>query len=425
MGNVGAIRMLTLTMILGFTPMLGAQVELATTRTLTVPIVYEDPAAGAARLTLDFAAPFDPSKPTVLVIADGQQFYVRPNGMKELEESVFGDGVNVVGIVTRGTTPAFIHATLNAAGKPDWSKAWKVFNSAEWVNDIESVRKNLVGEGGQIELYGRSGGGYLVHQYLARYGQHVNRAFTQSAVNPYLNAELGISLDLFWSDLGRQDPALQKELQSALAAHPKDRIGILMTLQRQHFFVSSTEIATARSALIHALAKDDMETYRKARREYQVEAMDAMYASTDIIPQDVRVLELIAPSGAFELLNDGELHPLAETQAFEIRPLLNLLGTGAIHLEPFDFAALHRCPAEVFVMAARYDEAVDYRTEIALASAYPKHVSFIANDNHVFSALTSSGTSKRLISSFLVGGMNSKEFRAAQQMAVTYRWNEK
>jgi hypothetical protein len=401
-----------------------AQVAVAPT-SVRVPLSYEVPGRGSAELPLDFAAPFDRTKPTVLVIADGQQFYVRAGAMKVLQESTLGNGVNVVGIVTRGTTPAFIKAALDRSGKPDWLQAWKVFNSEEWIGDIESVRKALVGEQGHISLYGRSGGAYLIHQYLSEHGKYVDRAFTQSAVNPSLNAELGISLDTYWSDLGRQDPALQKELQAALAAHPEDRIGILMTLQRQHFFVPAEGIATARAALIHALASGDMDAYRKARKAYEVDEMAGMYASNDIIPQDVRVLELIAPSGAFDRLGDGELYPLAETQAFEIRPLLTLLHAGSITLPSFDFNATHRCPAEVFVLAGRNDEAVDYRTEIALASAYPHHFLFIADDNHVFSTLSASGESKKLISTFLVGGSASQSFITASREAQPYRWAEK
>ena len=393
--------------------------------TIRVPLSYEEPAFGTAELALDYAAPFDPAKPTVLVIADGQQFYVRTGAMKELKESTFGGAINVVGIITRGTTPAFIDATLSRDGKPDWQKAWKVFNSGEWVRDIESVRKALVGEQGRIYLYGRSGGAYLVHQYLSQYPDHVERVFTQSAVNPYLNAELGISLDTYWSDLGKQDSALQGQLQSALKAHPEERIGILMTLQRQHFFVSADKIASARADLIRAIAAGNMGAYRTARKEYQVDDMAAMYASKDIIPQDVRVLELIAPSGAFDRLKDGGLYPLAETQAFEIKPLLDMLHSGKITLPPFDFAAIHRCAADVFVLAGRYDEAVDYRTEIALASAYPYHFLFIANDNHVFSTLTDSGNSKHLISAFFAQGTKSQAFAKAVRDSQPYRWVEK
>ena len=179
----------------------------------------------------------------------------------------------------------------------------------------------LLGEQGRI-FYGRSGGTYFGHQYLSQHPVHEEHAFTQSAVNPYVKAELRISLDTFWSDLGGQDTTLREQLQSALKARPEERIDVLMTLQRQQFFVSAGVINAARAELIHALVAGNMGAYRTACKDYQVDDMAAIYASKDFIPQDVRVLELIAPGGAFDHLADGGLFPLAETQAFEIKPLL-------------------------------------------------------------------------------------------------------
>src|SRR6202021_2375348 len=114
--------------------------ENPTAMCIDFPLFYEEPSLGTGQLSLDYAAPFDPAKPTVLVIADGQQFYVRAGAMKELQQSTFGEAVNVVGVITRGTTPAFINATLSSDGKPDWPKAWKGLTSGEWVRDVESVR---------------------------------------------------------------------------------------------------------------------------------------------------------------------------------------------------------------------------------------------------------------------------------------------
>src|SRR5476651_1847232 len=106
-----------------------------------VPLIYESPSAGMAMLNLDYGAPFNKNLPTVIVIADGQQFYVQKGAMKGLQENTFGNKVNVVGIITRGTTRAFIKASLDRSGKPDWLKAWQIFNANEWIEDIESVRK--------------------------------------------------------------------------------------------------------------------------------------------------------------------------------------------------------------------------------------------------------------------------------------------
>ena len=395
-----------------------------TIKTITVPFIYEQPSAGSAQLTLDFGAPFQKNLPTVLVIADGQQYYVRPGAMKDLQESTFGNGVNVVGIVPRGTTPAFIKASLDSAGKPDWLRAWQIFNSREWIKDIESTRKALVGAAGSVYLYGRSGGAYLVHEYLTEHAEHVAKVFTQSAVNPYLNAELGITLDRFWSELYEQDPHLQLELATALRLYPEERLGILTTLQRQHFYLPGEKINEARATLIHSLAAGDLSTYKQAREKYEVDKMEAMSQTEDIIPQNVRVLELVGPSGVFDSLGDGKIYPLAETQAHVIQPLLELQKAGKIKLVPFDFAALHHCTTQVFILSGRYDEAVDYRTSIALASAYPRHQLFLANDNHVFSALASSGTSKKIIAAFFGTGIGSEQLATTLSDAQRFRWRE-
>lgn len=133
-------------------------------RTINVPLDYQHPKLGRAPLSFEFGTPFDKSKPTVFIIADAQQFYVRRGGIAQLQQAIFGDAFNVVGIVGRGGTQEFIKATLDVASQPDWAKAWQVFNSDQWIGDIDSVRKAVVGDKGKILLYGRSGGAYLVHQ---------------------------------------------------------------------------------------------------------------------------------------------------------------------------------------------------------------------------------------------------------------------
>src|SRR5918911_1145782 len=79
-------------------------------RTIEVPLDYKAPEMGRAPLYFEFGASFDPTKPVVFIIADGQQFYVRRGSVAELQHTLFGDAFNVVGIVGRGFTPEFIKA---------------------------------------------------------------------------------------------------------------------------------------------------------------------------------------------------------------------------------------------------------------------------------------------------------------------------
>jgi pimeloyl-ACP methyl ester carboxylesterase len=394
-------------------------------RIIQVPLSRSNPSLGKRSLYFEFGAPYDKSKPVILVIADGQQFYVRKDSVKALQEKLFGDAFNVVGIVTRGSTPEFIQAALDNKGQPDWLKAWQIFNSEQWIDDIDAVRKAIVGEHGRVFLYGRSGGAYLVHEYLTRHGDHVLRAFTQSAVNPFIVHDLGIGLDRFWSELSSEDSKLQPLLLGALEQHPDERIKILMTLQRQHFYVSADKIAAARADLIRVLAKGAMSDYERARKDYEVDDVIKMSESNDIVPQNVRVLELIYPSGAFQSLGDGAIYPLIETQHHFLEPLISLLNTGRIPAPSFDDSAAHKSQTEVFILAGRWDEAVDYRTSIAFAYGYPKHELFIADDNHVFSKLSEGGADTQLLRSFFHGGLGSSEFQNAIKNATQFRWVER
>lgn len=393
-------------------------------RTLKVPLDYDNPKLGRAPLYLEFGAPYEKSKPTIFIIADGQQFYVRRGAVAELQKALFGDAFNVVGIVTRGSTQEFIEATLDGSGQPDWAKAWQIFKSEQWINDMESVRRSVLGDNGKVLLYGRSGGAYLIHQYLAKYGAHVRRAFTQSPVTPLLNRELNISLEKFWEELGAQDPSLQTALRRALEQHPGERVGILLALQRQHFYVAADKLPAARAELIRTLADGDMRTYEQAKKEYEVEGVMKLSQSPEIIPQDVRVLELIYPSGAFGRIGCEAINPLLETQRHFITPLMTLLADGKISPPDFDTVPAHSLSAEVFVLAARWDEAVDYRTAIALAYLYPRHHLFIADDNHVLGKLTASGASSRLIQAFMKAGLDGPEFKSALNTSKAYIWTE-
>jgi pimeloyl-ACP methyl ester carboxylesterase len=171
----------------------------------------------------------------VIVVADGQQFYVRRGAVAGIQEETFGDAFNVVGLVGRGTSEPFLDAVKARDGSTDWEMAWRIFNAEQWVEDIEAVRRAVVGDDGKILLFGASGGAFLVHQVLSKHGDRVLRVFTASPVNPYLVGALRLSTDHFWEEIGAADPALHGLLHTALARYAGERDRLVMTLQRQNF----------------------------------------------------------------------------------------------------------------------------------------------------------------------------------------------
>jgi len=393
-------------------------------RTLQVPLDYNNTYLGTAPLYYELGAAFDKAKPVVFIIADGQQFYVTRGSIANLQKTIFGDDFNIVGIVGRGFTPEFTRAALDDAGHPDWLTAWQIFNSGQWIEDIESVRQDLVGKTGKIFLYGASGGGTLVHEYLMRYGSHVARCYTESAAVPDLNRELRIGIDRFWEELGATNSDLQPMLLNSLRQHPAERTSILLALQRQHFFVQAEKLATARSDFIRRLDNGDLSVLEVARKEYQVDAILGLFNSPTGMPISVRELEFIYPTGAFERMRPNRVDPYIESEYTFLKPLVELVNAGKIPIPACEPLAAHQLNTEVFLLAGRWDEAVDYRTSIALAFSYPVHQLFIADDNHLFSKLNASGLRSRIMRTFLKYGLRSSELKAALQAAESYRWKE-
>ena len=75
-------------------------------------------------------------------------------------------------------------------------------------------------------------------------------------------------------------------------------------------------------------------------------------------------------------------------------------------------------------MAARWDQAVDYRTSIALANLYPRHHLFIVDDNHVFTKLDENGVRSRLIQAFMKFGLNNPQFKSVLEASKAHRWTD-
>jgi pimeloyl-ACP methyl ester carboxylesterase len=103
-------------------------------------------------------------------------------------------GMSYVLMGNRGVTPTLFPEVFNEDGSPNYSRALRLYSSDQQVEDIEAVRQDMLEKGllpkdGRIMLYGGSGGGVLVQQYLDRYGEHVSRALIECSGAPDLARE--------------------------------------------------------------------------------------------------------------------------------------------------------------------------------------------------------------------------------------------
>ena len=377
-----------------------------------VPFDRRDPSQGSFSLEYELGRPFVATKPTVFVVADGQQFYVRRGMVAPFQDELLGDSFNVVGIIGRGSNNE-VAAKIRSGGQVDWLRAYAVLRADQWIDDIEAVRTAVVGKDGAISLYGRSGGGLLVDQYLARYPDRVRTVFTQAAVNRFVDARFQIASDRFWDEIGADDPALHGLLLGAIQAHPAERDRIMLLLQRQNYFAGAEALPSARAALIHALAAWNEGVIRDLSARYQVDAILKLNDPAGA----VRVFELFAPAvspepapAALERVDPD----LAVGRMFGA-PLFALLAAREIEPPSMDLEALRRVHAGVYMLAGFYDHTADYASQVELSKFFARHKLLLLNDDHDFIALSKTGLYPALVQAALRDGPGSRVVRRVEE----------
>jgi hypothetical protein len=177
---------------------------------LQLPIDHNDPSKGNFTDFYILSPQFKPGENVIFWLFDNQQEAVGMiNSSEDFEnfENNLG-GLSYVLIGNRGVNPTLFPEVYNKDGSVNYSLATKLYGSAQQIDDIEVVRQDMQNKGllpldGKIMLYGGSGGGFLVQQYLDKYGSHVSRAFIEFSGAPDLAQQHNVT---FASNLYQSNP---------------------------------------------------------------------------------------------------------------------------------------------------------------------------------------------------------------------------
>jgi hypothetical protein len=393
-------------------------------QTITVPVDYANPKAGTTTISYELGFNFSKNKPTILIIADAQQFYVRKGAITNLQTTLLDTSYNVVGVISRSNNGDLKNMVADKTGNINWEKAHIIFSWQQYINDINEVRKKIVGKVGRICLYGQSGGGFLIHQFLSLYGQYVDKAFTAASVNYSLDAEEGINHDKFWDETTKSNPQFVKKFKLLTSQNIISREMIAMLFQRQNFFINPDSLVFERKKLLNVLLANDTTAIKQYQENYQITAIQNFYASADGVPIKVRLFEFIFP-----LLKDFQfkkdfLQPDIENLYFSSLPLIEAYNNHKIQPQTMQFLSQHSLKTKVFVLAGRWDHTADYRSQIALAATYPQHILFIVNDNHTFNELKKNRLYQKLILSFLKSESIANMQTLIKNEYWHYQWKE-
>jgi hypothetical protein len=389
--------------------------------TLEVPVDHDDPRSGRIKLQCEWGAPPVPGRPTVVAVADAQQYYLRPGGAARLQAELFGTRLNLLAIVGRSRSEDLARLVMKPGGT-DWGAAYRLLNWRQWARDLDLVIRHLELDRQRLGLYGRSGGALLIHQFLTLRPDLKARAYVQAAVNSELDARWGVGGDAFWGEFSARNPDTARELISWVERNPQHRRSLILVLQRQHFFENLETLPDARKRAAQAFLNGDKAVIAAMRERYQIDAIEKSRSTLEGVGGAVRVYEFAAPRE--DPRGDaGPLSPSHEATFYYAYPLAEPGHRPSV--PPTDWSRLRDVAAEVVQVASRHDHTADYRTQIGLSGLTRNSRLLILNDDHVFKRWVARGTQPRFLQAFFLNGAASPDFQRELAALNDLSWRER
>ncbi|HIH75058.1 MAG TPA: hypothetical protein HA306_07755 [Methanosarcina sp.] len=199
---------------------------------LQLPIDHNDHSRGNFTAFYILSPDFEPGGDVIFWLFDNQQEAVgmvtSPEDFEYFENKL--GRLSYVLIGNRGVNPTLFPEVYNEDGSVNHSLAVNLYGSAQQIEDIEAVRqdmqsKGLLSPGGKIMLYGGSGGGFLVQQYLDRYGSHVSRALIEFSGAPDLARQHNVT---FASNLYESNPEAANVYFALSRNEPRPSLAFMM-----------------------------------------------------------------------------------------------------------------------------------------------------------------------------------------------------
>jgi pimeloyl-ACP methyl ester carboxylesterase len=341
------------------------------------------------------------------------------------KEYEFFDFCNVVRYQFRGRKYSYIEVK-NSDGTVNWEKAYHALSSKQVVEDIERVRQSLFKDrpDTKIFIYGRSGGAYLIQEYLAKYPQNVKRALIESAPNPIIMKQLGnLESKSLYNMLMEIDPGLHDKLKAVLDKDIVPDLNLLWILKGIPYKSQNPKEELAK--LINELYEGKKDLYEQY---LQKQGFDF---SKLLIPEEkMSVWELGCYIRGIECDTEyilgpepNYVDPLYTCLRKGSEPYIRLIEAGKVSAPaPPPLEKFKETDAEVFWLTGKDDHVSPYQIGIEFRKYFKNYDLFIAEDNH---NLTIHKECYPLLrNAFFKYGLGSKELQEAKNCSACKEWKQ-
>lgn len=386
---------------------------------LQLPIDHNDPSRGNFTGFYILSPNFKPGENVVFWLFDNQQEAVGMINSSEdfeyFENNL--DGLSYVLIGNRGVSPTLFPEIYNKDGSVNYELATELYGSAQQIEDIEAVRQDMQNRGllpqdEKIMLYGGSGGGFLVQQYLDKYGSHVSRALIESSGAPDLTRQHNVT---FASNLYESNPeasnlyfALSRNETKPSLAYAMFKLGLKGDIESQTRIVKSqTEKATFRDKYLY---------FKKwINPSSNFPLVHFIIGIPSEIEVKVRIYELVgADLLEYNPASSQEVNLMYEWTRIVIADFLKANAEGMISTPHF---SLNRSnyTGEVMVWSGTGDQGFNRQMGQWISDSYPHSRQAVFNDAHKLEKYSDYYLNFR--KAFFVTGLNSTETQSYYQDA--------
>ena len=401
-------------------------VEDSNNRNIELLIDYTNPQEGTFFQYYEITSNFDFNRPTIFFFQDGQQEYGVPGGVDDLAKSYhFFDDFNVLRYQHRGRKYSYIDLK-NSDGTVNWERAYRVLSSNQVIEDIEKIRKHLFSKkpDTKILIYGRSGGGYLVQQYLAKYSQHVHRAFIGAAPNPIILKQLGYpESKYFYNTLNNIDTTLYAKIKQVLKKNIVPDYQLLWILKGIPY--ASKDPREELKSLIDELYEGKKNLYESYLQRKGFDFSKKIVAEKDMNGWDIgHSLRPLEVGVEYMLDPDPEfIDPFYVSLKKISEPYLRLIKEKKVKAPTFPpLEKFKDVKTEIFYLAGKHDHVSDYRIGIKLGEYFMNYTLFIADDNHSMTIYKECYPLLR--NTFFKYGIGSKELQDVRNSINCKEWKQ-
>ncbi len=361
-------------------------------RYIRVPLSYDHPEWGEFELYYELCSDYQEGKSTLLVPTDGQRTFPQV-GWADRYKQIFNTSLNVVTYEYRGMYCSDIPGFQKK--KKDWVRIYESLNSDNVIEDMENIRKDLLGDK-KINILGGSGTAMIGLKYLSKYHQNVERAYLMSFFKDAQgSSESGIK---FFNEFLEKNNL--EKVYSEIVQKQKVKIEqLLFLIQRLLYYDQDKAVQ-----LIEKVSQDDLTLYDQLTD--QLGTVDYFISSAQkykpwavvfMFETNIKTSEKGTPDINYPFYKEAE-------------PLNKLAGKGDIPKKKFDIQNLENISTEVFLLAGTQDQVAPVEETLKIHKQLPHSKLAVFKAYHCLEGPPETKKARNdLVDLFFLHGSDSKE----------------